>query len=99
MLAVAAHVVGAWFAGVFAFWKGHYFVWGEAFALGLGVVLLVPLVLIAMTKIEEIAAIAFGRKPRRLLAGDVAAAGAGSRRTTRRRSRSISRLTRKSRRC
>ncbi len=67
VLAVAAHVVGAWFAGVFAFWKGHYFVWGEAFALGLGVVLLVPLVLIAMTKIEEIAAIAFGRKPRRLL--------------------------------
>ena len=61
------HVVGAWFAAVFAFWKGHYFVWGAAFALGLGVVLLVPLVLIAMARIEEIAAIAFGRKPRRLL--------------------------------
>lgn len=67
VLAVAAHVVAAWFAAVFAFWRGHYFVWGEAFALGLGVVLLVPLVLIAMTRIEEIAAIAFGRKPRRLL--------------------------------
>ncbi len=67
VLATAAHVVGAWFAAVFAFWNGHYFVWGEAFALGLGVVLLVPLVLIAMTRIEEIAAIAFGRKPRRLL--------------------------------
>lgn len=67
ILATAAHVVGAWFAAVFAFWKGHYFVWGEIFALGLGVVLLVPLVLIAMTRIEEIAAIAFGRKPRRLL--------------------------------
>ena len=67
MLATAAHVVGAWFAAVFAFWKGHYFVPGAAFALGLGVVLLVPLVLIAMARIEEIAAIAFGRKPRRLL--------------------------------
>ncbi|MFZ5690528.1 MAG: glycosyltransferase [Pseudomonadota bacterium] len=67
VLAVAAHVVAAWFAAVFAFWRGHYFVWGEAFSLGLGVVLLVPLVLIAMTRIEEIAAIAFGRKPRRLL--------------------------------
>ncbi|MGE3990129.1 glycosyltransferase, partial [Pseudorhodoplanes sp.] len=67
VLATAAHVVGAWFAAVFAFWKGHYFVWGEALALGLGVVLLVPLVLIAMTRIEEIAGIAFGRKPRRLL--------------------------------
>jgi cellulose synthase/poly-beta-1,6-N-acetylglucosamine synthase-like glycosyltransferase/exo-beta-1,3-glucanase (GH17 family) len=67
VLTVAAHVVAAWFAAVFAFWRGHYFVWGEAFALGLGVVLLIPLVLIAMTRIEEIAAIAFGRKPRRLL--------------------------------
>jgi len=67
VLAVAANVVGAWFAGVFAFWNGHYFVWGEVVALGIGVVLLVPLVLIAMTRIEEIAAIAFGRKPRRLL--------------------------------
>jgi exo-beta-1,3-glucanase (GH17 family)/cellulose synthase/poly-beta-1,6-N-acetylglucosamine synthase-like glycosyltransferase len=67
MLAAAAHLVGAWFAAVFAFWKGHYFVWGEVFALSLGVVLLVPLVLIAMTRIEEIAAIAFGRKPRRLM--------------------------------
>lgn len=67
VLTAAAHVVGAWFAAVFAFWKGHYFVWGEVLALGLGVVLLVPLVLIAMTRIEEIAAIAFGRKPRRLM--------------------------------
>jgi len=70
VLATAAHVVGAWFAAVFAFWNGHYFVWGEAFALGLGCVLLVPLVAIAMTRIEEIAAIAFGRKPRRLLQVD-----------------------------
>ncbi|MFN3350110.1 glycosyltransferase [Pseudorhodoplanes sp.] len=67
VLAAAAHVVGAWFAAVFAFWKSHYFVWGEAFALGLGVTLLVPLVLIALGRVEEIAAVAFGRKPRRLL--------------------------------
>ena len=67
LLAGAAHVVGAWFATVFAFWKGHYFVPGAAFALGLGCVLLVPLVLIALARVEEIAAIAFGRKPRRLL--------------------------------
>jgi exo-beta-1,3-glucanase (GH17 family)/cellulose synthase/poly-beta-1,6-N-acetylglucosamine synthase-like glycosyltransferase len=67
VLAVASHIVGAWFAAVFAFWKGHYFVPGAAFALGLGVVLLIPLVFIAMARIEEIAAIAFGRKPGRLL--------------------------------
>ena len=59
-LAIAANVVGAWFAIVFAFWQTHYFVLGAAFALGLGIVLLIPLVLIALARIEEIAAIAFG---------------------------------------
>ena len=48
------------------FWKGHYFVPGAAFALGFGIVLLVPLVAIALSRLEEIAAIAFGRAPRRL---------------------------------
>ena len=61
MLAIAANVVGAWFATVFAFWNGITSCWGAAFALGLGVVLLIPLVLIALARIEEIAAIAFGR--------------------------------------
>ena len=53
---------------MFAYWAGHYFVFGSAFALTLGLILLVPLVLIAMARIEEIAAIAFGRGPRRLIA-------------------------------
>jgi exo-beta-1,3-glucanase (GH17 family)/cellulose synthase/poly-beta-1,6-N-acetylglucosamine synthase-like glycosyltransferase len=66
-LAVAANLVGAWFATVFAFWQSHYFVWGAAFALGLGILLLIPLVLIAFARIEEIASIAFGHGPRRLL--------------------------------
>jgi exo-beta-1,3-glucanase (GH17 family)/cellulose synthase/poly-beta-1,6-N-acetylglucosamine synthase-like glycosyltransferase len=67
MLSAAANGVGAWTATVFAYWAGHYFVFGSAFALTLGLILLVPLVLIAVARIEEIAAIAFGRKPRRLL--------------------------------
>src|ERR1700710_1809659 len=67
MLSTAANGVGAWTATVFAYWTGHYFVWGSAFALILGLTLLIPLVLIAMARIEEIAAIAFGRGPRRLL--------------------------------
>jgi len=66
-LAVAANAVGAWFATVFAFWQTHYFVLGAAFALVLGVVLLVPLVAIALARIEEIAAVAFGRRPHRLI--------------------------------
>ena len=68
LLAGAANVVGAWFAAVFGFWDGHYFVPGSAFALGLGIVLLIPLIVIAFARIEEIAAIAFGHKPQRLLA-------------------------------
>jgi exo-beta-1,3-glucanase (GH17 family)/cellulose synthase/poly-beta-1,6-N-acetylglucosamine synthase-like glycosyltransferase len=76
VLSAAANAVGAWAATIFAYWAGHYFVFGSAFALTLGLILLVPLVLIAMARIEEIAAIAFGRRTRRLLvkgAGDDAA--------------------------
>jgi exo-beta-1,3-glucanase (GH17 family)/cellulose synthase/poly-beta-1,6-N-acetylglucosamine synthase-like glycosyltransferase len=67
MLSAAANGVGAWVAIVFEYWTGHYFVFGSAFALTLGLILLVPLVLIAMARIEEIAAIAFGHGPRRLI--------------------------------
>jgi hypothetical protein len=67
LLSAAANGIGAWAATVFAFWDGHYFVFGSAFALTLGVILLVPLVLIAMARIEEIAAVAFGRSPQRLI--------------------------------
>jgi exo-beta-1,3-glucanase (GH17 family)/cellulose synthase/poly-beta-1,6-N-acetylglucosamine synthase-like glycosyltransferase len=67
VLSMAANGIGAWVAIVFAYWDGHYFVFGSAFALTLGLILLVPLVLIAMARIEEIAAITFGRSPRRLI--------------------------------
>src|SRR6202048_1226039 len=67
MLAGGATGVAAWTAPVFAYGTGHYFVFGSAFALTLGLILLVPLVLIAMARIDEIAAIAFGRSPHRLL--------------------------------
>jgi exo-beta-1,3-glucanase (GH17 family)/cellulose synthase/poly-beta-1,6-N-acetylglucosamine synthase-like glycosyltransferase len=66
MLVISANVVGAWFTAIVAFWKGHYFVPGAAFALGLGIILLIPLAAIALARLEEIAAIAFGRPPRRL---------------------------------
>src|SRR5262249_60846564 len=64
---VAANMVGAWCATVFAFWQTHCFGCGAACALGLGIVLLVPLVVIARARIEDIAVIAFGRSPRRLI--------------------------------
>src|SRR5262245_27707350 len=67
VLAIAANGVGAWVANVFSYWNSHYFVFGSAFALTLGIILLVPLILIAMARIEEIATVAFGRPPRRLI--------------------------------
>ena len=66
VLAISANAVGAWFAAIVAFWKGHYFVPGAAFAFGFGILLLVPLIAIALSRLDEIAAIAFGRPPRRL---------------------------------
>jgi exo-beta-1,3-glucanase (GH17 family)/cellulose synthase/poly-beta-1,6-N-acetylglucosamine synthase-like glycosyltransferase len=68
LLAVSANVVGAWFATVFAYWNTHYFVPGAAFALALGIVLLIPLVVIALSRMEEIASVLFGQSPRRLVA-------------------------------
>ena len=73
-LAIAANAAAAWLALVFAFWETHYFVLGSAFALALGIALLAPLVAIALKRIEEIAAVAFGYEPRRLIAGPLAAA-------------------------
>lgn len=70
VLAATANLVGAWVATIFAYWTTHYFVWGSAFALILGLILLVPLILIAMARVEEVATIAFGRAPRRLITKD-----------------------------
>lgn len=74
LLSVAANGVGAWVATVFAYWTTHYFVFGSALALALGLTLLVPLILIAMARIEEIATVAFGERPRRLITREAAAA-------------------------
>src|SRR6201991_2253963 len=67
LLSATANGVGAWAATVFAFWNGHYFIFGSAFAWTLGMILLVPLALSAMARIDEIARVALGRPPQRLL--------------------------------
>ena len=71
VLAASANAVGAWVATIFAYWTAHYFVLGSAFALTLGLILLVPLILIAMARVEEVATVAFGRKPTRLISDGV----------------------------
>jgi cellulose synthase/poly-beta-1,6-N-acetylglucosamine synthase-like glycosyltransferase/exo-beta-1,3-glucanase (GH17 family) len=74
LLAFASHVVGAWAATVFNFWNAHYFVTGSAFAFFFGTTLLIPLILIVLYRIQEIAAVLFGPKPRRLLPAGLQAA-------------------------
>jgi cellulose synthase/poly-beta-1,6-N-acetylglucosamine synthase-like glycosyltransferase len=73
LLAAAAHAAGAWCATVLAFWHTHYFTAGESVALGPGLALLAFLIAMALTRLEELAAVAFGPKPRRLLPGTVLA--------------------------
>ncbi len=74
LLAVFSHIIGAWAAVVFDYWNGHYFPLGAAIGLGAGTALLIPLIMIAMWRMEEIASVLFGRKPARLLG----AAGTGT---------------------
>src|SRR3974390_37554 len=66
LLAGAANLTGIWTSQVIAYGTEHYFVFGTAFSLALGAILMLPLIAIAVTRIEEIAAIAFGPKPERL---------------------------------
>jgi exo-beta-1,3-glucanase (GH17 family)/glycosyltransferase involved in cell wall biosynthesis len=72
LLAIAANFVGAWFAIVLGYWVSHYFVFGAILALAFGVLLLIPLVMIALYRIEELAEVVFGLKPQRLLGAAVA---------------------------
>jgi exo-beta-1,3-glucanase (GH17 family) len=67
LLGTAAQAVGFWTATIYAYWDGHYFMPGAAFALGLGLTLLTPLVMIALSRLQEIAEIAFGTRPRRAI--------------------------------
>jgi exo-beta-1,3-glucanase (GH17 family)/cellulose synthase/poly-beta-1,6-N-acetylglucosamine synthase-like glycosyltransferase len=76
LFAMAAHGIGAWTATVFEYWNSHYFVLGTAFSLALGMFLLIPLVVITLRRIDDIADVLFGRAPQRLLrAGSAAPAG------------------------
>src|SRR5262245_12903001 len=79
LLTAASHAVGAWAAIVFDYWNGHYFVAGAAIALWIGMLLLIPLVVIAFARVKEIAAVLFGRPPARLLAPAAALSANASR--------------------
>lgn len=65
----AAALVGAWLATVIDHWITHYVVGGNKVTFVVSIVLLVPLVIVMLYRVEELATIAFGRAPRRLLRG------------------------------
>lgn len=65
----AAALVGAWLATVIDHWLTHYVVGGNKVTFVVSIVLLVPLVIVMLYRVEELATIAFGRAPRRLLRG------------------------------
>jgi GT2 family glycosyltransferase len=73
LLAISAHAAGAWCATVLAYWHSHYFTPGEAVAFGPGLALLALLIAMALARLEELAAVAFGPKPCRMLPAAVAA--------------------------
>ncbi|MFO7478028.1 MAG: glycosyltransferase [Methyloceanibacter sp.] len=72
LLALSAQGIGAWSANVIDYWATHYFVLGSQVAMLVGAALLVPLIMIMKRRIEELAAVVFGPKPRRLLPGGAA---------------------------
>jgi cellulose synthase/poly-beta-1,6-N-acetylglucosamine synthase-like glycosyltransferase/exo-beta-1,3-glucanase (GH17 family) len=68
VMAAAAQSVGAWLAITIAHPLSHYLVVGSAVMWIAGLILLVPLALLSLARIEEIAAVALGRQPARLIA-------------------------------
>ena len=67
LLALTAQVIAAWSANVVDYWATHYLVLGSQVAMFAGGLLLIPLIIIMRRRIEELAAILFGSKSRRLL--------------------------------
>lgn len=67
VLALTAHAIGAWSANVVDYWATHYLVLGSQVAMFAGGLLLIPLIVINKRRIEELAAILFGSRARRLL--------------------------------
>jgi cellulose synthase/poly-beta-1,6-N-acetylglucosamine synthase-like glycosyltransferase/exo-beta-1,3-glucanase (GH17 family) len=68
LLAGADHVIGDWCASVLGYWHAHYFLHGEVIAFGIGLPLMGLLAPILLSRVGELAVVAFGRAPDRLLA-------------------------------
>jgi exo-beta-1,3-glucanase (GH17 family)/cellulose synthase/poly-beta-1,6-N-acetylglucosamine synthase-like glycosyltransferase len=67
VLSAADHLIGHWCAGVLVYWHGHYFLHGEAIAFGVGLPLIGLLAPIVLSRVHEMATVALGHAPSRLL--------------------------------
>jgi cellulose synthase/poly-beta-1,6-N-acetylglucosamine synthase-like glycosyltransferase/exo-beta-1,3-glucanase (GH17 family) len=67
LLAGADHMIGHWCASVLVYWQGHYLVHGEVITFAVALPLLGLLGPIVRSRLNEMAAVALGREPTRLL--------------------------------
>ena len=67
LLAAADHFVGHWCASVLVYWHAHYFLHGEVITFAIALPLLGLLAPIVRSRLNEMATVALGREPTRLL--------------------------------
>jgi cellulose synthase/poly-beta-1,6-N-acetylglucosamine synthase-like glycosyltransferase/exo-beta-1,3-glucanase (GH17 family) len=77
VLAGADHLIGDWCAGVQAYWHNHYLLHGEVITFAIAIPLLGLLAPIVLFRVHEMATVALGGKPTRLL-GLLPPPGAGA---------------------
>ena len=78
LLAAADHMIGDWCASVLVYWHGHYLLHGEVITFAIALPLLGLLAPIIRSRINEMATVALGREPARLLDVSSPAAGAAT---------------------
>jgi cellulose synthase/poly-beta-1,6-N-acetylglucosamine synthase-like glycosyltransferase/exo-beta-1,3-glucanase (GH17 family) len=78
LLAAADHLAGHWCASVLLYWQGHYFLLGEVMTFAMALPLLGLLAPVVRSRLSEMAAVALGRAPARLLKLSSPALGAGT---------------------
>jgi cellulose synthase/poly-beta-1,6-N-acetylglucosamine synthase-like glycosyltransferase/exo-beta-1,3-glucanase (GH17 family) len=67
LLAGVDHLIGAWCAGMLVYWQDHYFLHGEVISFAVALPLLGLLAPIVRSRVSEMATVALGSEPMRLL--------------------------------
>jgi cellulose synthase/poly-beta-1,6-N-acetylglucosamine synthase-like glycosyltransferase/exo-beta-1,3-glucanase (GH17 family) len=67
LLAAADHLIGGWCADVLVYWQDHYLLHGEVITFAIALPLLALLAPIIRSRVNEMATVALGRDPARLL--------------------------------